>query len=346
MNNVLVIGNHLSATGASRAVGEDLVEKLRARGLRVHSASTAPNKAVRLCDMLHTAWAQRRRFEIAVVDVFSGQAFYFAQAVGALLRRLRKPYVLVLRGGDLPRFAMRHPRRVTRLLSAAAAVTAPSPYLIAGMRAFRDDIIEIPNPIDCAKYPYRLRRTPEPNLIWLRAFGMIYNPVLAPRALARVRERHPAARLTMIGMDRGDGAYQATQADIARLGLHEHCRVLPKVSKNEVPAALSAGDILLNTPNIDNTPVSVLEALACGLCVVSTNVGGLPHFLNHGDQALLVPPNDEQAMADAVHDILTSPELAARLSEQGRRKAESCDWPSVIDQWMELLEACAARGTK
>lgn len=346
MNELLIIGNHLGATGASRAVGEDLAERLRARGIRVHTASSAPNKAVRLYEMLHTTWSRRKQYEVAVVDVFSGQAFRFAEAVCALLRRLRKPYVLALRGGDLPRFAARHPGRVTRVLAGAAAVTAPSNYLCSELAALRPDILEIPNPIDCSKYPYRHRPSPRPHLIWLRAFAGIYNPVMAPRVLKHLLNEHPNCRLTMIGKDKGDGTLAETHAEVRRLGVAEQCRILPKVAKQDVPEALSAGDIFLNTSSVDNTPVTVLEAMACGLCVVSTNVGGMPYLVSDRVQALLVPVDDDAAMAGAVREVLRSPELASSLSAQGRKKAESCDWPYVLDQWIQLFDRIHSRSPR
>ncbi len=346
MHDVLIVGNHLSATGASRAVGEDLVEQLRARGVRVHTTSQIPNKAMRLYDMLHTTWTRRRQYDVAVVDVFSGQAFRFAEAVCALLRRLRKPHVLVLHGGDLPGFAARHPRRVTRVLNGATVVTSPSSYLSEAFRSVRPDILEIPNPIDCSKYPYRHRASPLPNLIWLRAFAGIYNPVMAPRVLKHLLNEHPDCRLTMIGKDKGDGTLAETHAEVKRLGVAEQCRILPKVAKQDVPEALSAGDIFLNTSSVDNTPVTVLEAMACGLCVVSTNVGGMPHLVSDREQALLVPANDHLAMTGAVREVLQSPALASSLSAQGRRKAESCDWPNVLDQWMQLFDRLQSRSPR
>ncbi len=342
MNEVLIIGNHLSATGASRAVGEDLAERLQARGIRVCAASSVPNKALRLYDMLQTTWSRRREFEVAIVDVFSGPAFRFAEAVCTLLRHIRKPYILALRGGDLPKFSERYPARVARLLQRATAVAAPSAYLIEGLQSMRRDIVEIPNPIDCGRYSFQLRSAPQARLVWLRAFDAIYNPTLAPRVLARLLDRYPDCRLTMVGKDKGDGSLAATHAEVKRCGVAEHCRILPKVAKQDVPATLAVGDVFLNTTNIDNTPVSVLEAMACGLCVVSTNVGGLPHLITHGQHGLLVPPNDEAAMADAVHDVLSSPELAARLSANGRQRAEACDWSRVTDRWLELLESCVS----
>ena len=109
------------------------------------------------------------------------------------------------------------------------------------------------------------------------------------------------------------------------------------VANSEVPMWLNRGDIFLNTTHVHNTPVSVIEAMACGLVVISTNVGGLPYLLTDGEDALLVPPDDAEAMAAAVRRVLTEPGLAERLSANARRKAESFDWANVLPMWRKLL---------
>ena len=109
------------------------------------------------------------------------------------------------------------------------------------------------------------------------------------------------------------------------------------IPNTEVPRWLNRGEIFLNTTNVDNTPVSVIEAMACGLPIVSTNVGGLPYLLQDGEDALLVPPNDVEAMRAAVHRVLTEPGLAKRLSRNARRKAETFDWANILPMWRELL---------
>lgn len=88
-----------------------------------------------------------------------------------------------------------------------------------------------------------------------------------------------------------------------------------------------------------------MEAMACGLCVVSTNVGGIPYLLEHETDALLVPPNDPEAMAAAVRRILTEPGLAKRLSRNARAKAKQFDWDAILPQWEELLMTVARSST-
>ena len=338
---LLLIGNFLSASLRTRSVSEDLASRLAASGWDVQITSTRQARLPRLADFVATTWRRRRTYDVAHVDVYSGAAFVWAEAACAVLRAAGKPYVLTLHGGNLPHFARRWPGRVARLLRPAAAVAAPSRFLLEQVRHLRSDVQLVPNALDLVDYEFRERRQPAPNIIWLRAFHGIYNPSLAPAVLARVAELYPDARLTMVGADKGDGSLQATRAVVERLGLGERVSIPGGVPKNEVPRRLQEGDIFINTTNIDNTPVSVLEAMACGLCVVSTSVGGIPYMLHDGVDSLLVPPDDADAMAAAVCRLIADPALASRISRAGRRAVEGFDWQPVLAQWQELFTAVA-----
>ena len=341
--DLLFIGNFLSAAGASRHLCEDLVERLSRRGWNIRAASTHHAKAPRMLDMAGAVWRGRRRDEVAHVDVFSGEGFLWAAVVVYLLRALGKPHVLTLRGGSLPSFAARWPHMVRRVLSGAGTVTVPSEFLLREMSRYRQNLRLLPNPVDLKAYPYRMRERAEPRLVWLRAFHETYNPSLAPAVLALVRKDFPSARLTMIGPDRGDGSLERTRRRAAKLGVGDHVVFTGQIPKAAVGEHLSGGDIFVNTTNVDNAPVSVLEALACGLCLVTTNVGGIPDYVRDGDEGLLVPPGDAEAMASAVRRILREPGLAARLSAGGRRRAERTDWSEILPQWEELFRAAHAR---
>ncbi|HYJ48027.1 MAG TPA: glycosyltransferase family 4 protein, partial [Pyrinomonadaceae bacterium] len=253
--------------------------------------------------MAWTAWSQRKGYDVAQVDVFSGAAFLWAETVCRVLRRADRPYILTLHGGDLPRFSKRHPRRVQRLLGSANAVTVPSKYLLETMRPYRNDLLLLRNGIDLNRYRFRLRENPAPRLVWLRAFHQIYNPSLAPRVVALLQEEFPDIRLTMIGPDK-DGSWSATRRTALDLCVFDRIEWSAGIPNEQVPEVLEQSDVFLNTTDFDNSPVSVMEALACGLCVVTTDVGGLPYLLNDGDNALLVPRDDAHAMAGAVRRVL------------------------------------------
>ena len=341
---VLLVGNFLSGSGGSRGVCEELAERLDTAGWSVLTASNKRHSLYRLADMVQTVYRQRAKYDVAHVDVYSGRAFFWAEAVCTSLRQVGKPFVLTLHGGGLPAFAENWPTRVARLLRTAKIVTTPSPYLHKQMHAYRVDLRLVPNAIDLSRYQFRQRNHLPPGLVWLRAFHTIYNPMLGPKVLKLLALRYPAARLIMVGPDKADGSLQRTQQVAAQLGVTSKLCLPGGVAKTAVPVWLDKGEIFLNTTNVDNTPVSVLEAMACGLCVVSTNVGGLPYLLEHERDALLVPADNAEAMATAVVEVLTKPELAERLSRNARKKAELYDWSAVLPVWDTLLASVARTG--
>ena len=130
-----------------------------------------------------------------------------------------------------------------------------------------------------------------------------------------------------------------------KLGVLDRVICPGQVLKDEIPHWLHQGDIFLNTTRVDNTPVSVLEAMACGLCIISTNVGGIPYMLEDEYDALLVPADDHAAMAKAVQRLLTEDGLAERLSGNARRKVEQFDWSNILPRWERLLTGVAAEHT-
>jgi glycosyltransferase involved in cell wall biosynthesis len=294
--------------------------------------------------MLFTVWRDRQRYQVAAIDVYSGNAFAWAEAACSMLRKVHKPYVLMLHGGNLPKFAASRAARVKKLLSSACAVTTPSRYLIETMKPYGRNILLIPNAIEVGNYPFKLRNPAAPRLVWLRAFHATYQPELAVQTLAMLLNDFPNLRLTMIGPDKGDGSLDRARREAEKLQVGDRLVIAGGVSKNQVSEKLAASDIFLNTSRADNTPVSVIEAMACGLSIVSTNVGGIPFLLQHERNALLVGENDPPAMAAAVRRILTDRDLSARLSGNARHDAEHFDWSAIVPQWNILLHSVAQFG--
>jgi len=323
--SVLFVGSFLEGAALERYPSADLGKRLAVLGWPVRITSRKPSRLLRLADMLTTVWRLRNMYDLAVVDVFSGSAFLWAEAVVSLLRMLGKPFALTLHGGNLPAFAQECPRRIRRLLGPAQVVTTPSGYLLAQMQGYRQGLRLLPNAIELACYPFRVRPNPRAKLVWLRAFEKTYNPIMAIQTLAalvgtlnaRQQTAGPGVlpshlrtlffdlTLTMYGPDKRDGSLASLKAETQRLRLNQLVRISGQLQKTDVADALSQGDIFLNTANVDNAPVSVLEAMACGLCVVSTNVGGLRYLIDHERNGLLVPAGDASAMALAVWRILS-----------------------------------------
>jgi glycosyltransferase involved in cell wall biosynthesis len=334
---LLWIGNHLSKTKGGTAASEDVIERLRARGWRIDSSSSQQNQILRLAEMIASTLKQQTEYSVGIIDVFSGSAFRYAEIMALLLGHLRKSIILVLHGGALLEFQAKHPKRVRRLFAKARLVVSPSLYLTRGLSSLRPDIVHIPNGLDLAQYEFKQRTQARPSLCWLRALHKTYNPVMAVECLARLRPEFPAAHLRMVGPDKDDGALELTRARARELGVQDALTLTGPVPRALVPPTLQQDDVFLNTTNYDSFGVSALEAAASGLCVVATAVGENPHLWQDSDDALLVPPNDSEAMAVATRRILLSRDTASRLSRNGRKNAERFDWSVVLPRWEELL---------
>ena len=338
--SILIVGNFLTREGGTTQVCEELSHRLRRAGHVVTTTSGRKCRTARLGDMLYTSWRYRTSYDVAQVAVFSGASFIWAEAVCNLLTAIRCPYILTLHGGGLPEFARKATRRVRRLLGSAAAVTVPSMYLFDRMRTHRSDLILIPNALNIAAYDRPVHHI-RPRLAWLRAFHDIYNPMMAPRVLARLKDEFPSIKLMMVGPDKGDASRGKTMAEARRYGVESHLEMRSLLPKQEVPSLLKTADIFLNTSRIDNTPVSVLEAMAARLCVVSTHVGGIPYLLESGHDAFLVPEDDDAAMATAVRLLLKDQQLARNIQIEASRKVQKFDWDVVLPQWQDLLTSVA-----
>lgn len=339
---LLFVGNFPPPAKGSRNISEELLQRLEVNGWQVLKTSSLESRPLKLMDMVGTALFRSSRYDLAIIDTFSGPAFFWAEAVCAVLRFLRKPLIMTLHGGGLPAFFRRRPRRVRRLLGAAAAVASPSKWIIESFSSIRPDIRYIPNAIEISDYPFRLRSHPEPKLCWLRAFHAIYQPWLAVEVLAMLKPDFPHAGLTMIGPDKRDGSLERTQDLIRQNRLEGSVKIVGGVPKMQVPSRLAQGEVFLNTTRAESFGVSVLEAAACGLPIVTTNAGELPYLWKDGENALLAPPDNPSVMAGAVRRILTEPGLAGKLSLNARTRAEAFDWSNVLDSWEELLAQVSA----
>ena len=337
MPGVLFISNFLSKQVGTRSVAEELAKPYALNSWRIYTASHYIGRIPRLIDMVSAVIKYRRNYDLAYVEVYSGQAFAWAEVTCSFLQRLGKHYVLSLHGGGLPEFAQRSGKRVQRLLEQADRVVTPSRKIQTQLACLRSDILYIPNAIQLSNYLFRLRRQPDPALCWLRAFHKIYNPELAIFTLALLAPHIPEISLTMIGPDKQDGSLHNVSDLAKELGVDKRLNIIGRVDKSEVPIWLGRGEIFLNTTRFESFGVAVLEAAACGLPIVSTNVGELPYLWEMEKELILVPDSDPQAMADGVYRYLNTPGLAEQLTLNARKKAELHDWSCILPQWKNLF---------
>jgi glycosyltransferase involved in cell wall biosynthesis len=266
-----------------------------------------------------------------VVHVLGASHLYFflctAPAVW-MARRRGARVVLNYRGGAAREFFARWPRLVARVAAMADAVIVPSPFLVDVFARLGIEADVVPNVLDLDRFRFRRRVPLGPRLLVTRNLEPIYDVETALRAAARIRALRPDVTVTCAG----DGSLRSELERTARtLGL-ERVRFIGSVPHAEMPRLYDGADILLNPSKVDNSPNSILEALAAGVPVVTTDVGGVRHLVRHEDSALLVPAHAPGAMADAVVRLLDDAALATRLAETGRRAVDRFAWPAVRER--------------
>ncbi len=117
----------------------------------------------------------------------------------------------------------------------------------------------------------------------------------------------------------GDGPeYAAIERDVQRLGLAQAVELAGQ--RQDVPELLSTADLFVLSSTSEGLPISILEAMAAGLPVVASGVGGVPEVVVDGQTGLLVPPRDVPSLAAAIKRILSDPSLRYTLGQAGRMR--------------------------
>ena len=234
---------------------------------------------------------------------------------------------------------LRNWRTAVPLIRLADRVVVPSAYLRDVFARFGITAQPIHNFVDATTIPYRQRDQLQPVFLSNRNFESHYNVSCCLRAFARVQHRIPAASLIVAGY----GSQRNQLEELARSLELRNVRFTGRVSPEEMARLLNEADILLNSPDIDNMPLSLIEAQAAGLPIVSTSTGGIPYIVEDGVSGLLVPPGDDAAMAAAALRLFDEPGLAARLTSNARRVClEHFSWPAVEAAWVRVYREIAA----
>ncbi len=155
-------------------------------------------------------------------------------------------------------------------------------------------------------------------LLQVARLDALKDHLTAIRALERVSKRWPDVKLLLAG----EGPEQSAIAgEIRRRNLESQVRFLG--SRSDVPRLLHSADIFLLTSVSEGIPLTVIEAMAAGLPVVATRVGGVPEIVEEGTTGWLAPAGDDAKLADAVLRLAESLPLRRQMGLAGRQRAES-----------------------
>jgi glycosyltransferase involved in cell wall biosynthesis len=286
----------------------------------------------RLIPYLWQLWRTAGKVRLFHVMANSGWSWHLFAAPAIWIGWFRGVRVIVnYRGGEAEEFFSRSFRWIRPSLNKVTLIIVPSGFL-ADVFKRRDVATRIvPNIVNLERFTAGERHRHNsgdagPKLLVTRNLEPIYDIDTALRVLQQVRKSFPEASITICGSgperDRLVALAQALEIESAVV-------FTGRVDNEQIAALYLSADVMVNPSLADNMPNSVLEALASGVPVVSTEVGGVSYLVQHEKTALLVPVSDVEAMAKAVIRVLETPELAARLAAAGLAEIQQYTWPNV-----------------
>jgi glycosyltransferase involved in cell wall biosynthesis len=347
--SVLIIAPSLDILGGQAVQADRLLERLRQEpeievgflpvnprlrgGLRRLQAIKYVRTIVTSIAYIASLFDRVRHYD--VLHIFSASYFSFllaptpAMLVGKLYG---KKILLNYHSGEAEDHLKRWRRSAIPTIRLADVLIVPSPYLVRIFAKVGLPAKPIDNLIETDRFRFRERRPLRPVFLSNRNFEKHYGVDRILRAFARIQKRIPEARLVIAG----DGPERPSLEHLAHALDLKNADFTGRVGPERIVELYDSTDIFLNASEIDNQPLSLLEAFACGLPVVTTDAGGIPDMVVPGKTALVVAKGDyEQLAADALR-LIEDSVLAQSLIEEARLECRKYQWGAVRDQWLNL----------
>jgi len=341
---IAIVAASLDILGGQGVQANILFERLRADGYEVAFIPINPRFPARLQGIRRYPYArtllnqalyfpsllQLQRAD--VVHVFSASYWSFLLSpLPAMLaaKSLRKRIVLNYHSGEAEDHLANWGRLVHPWLRLADEIVVPSNYLkkVFARHGYRARVIR--NVVDTSRYRYRERDPLRPKLVSTRNLEPYYRIDNTIEAFDLLARRYPDATLDVAGQGSEDERLKRLAAPLVGHKIRFVGRVEPAI----MPRLYDRADIFVNSSVVDNQPLSLLEAFAAGLPVVTTAPGEVAGMARDGDTGSIVPADDPRAMAEAVEDLLENPDRARRMARAAREEVENYSWPEVRHEW-------------
>ena len=371
MRRVVMIGSRFDVRGGVSAMANVCREKgLFERWGAQYLATHCDGGPVRKLAQAAGAYARflgllaLRRVSLLHVHLNSDASFWRKSAFVSAARAMGVPYVLQVHCGNFGRFLEQRagaPGRslAERMLRDAAAVIALSPAGAEELKRIAPGIsVEvIPNPVTCAPRLRRDKLDPRPRGGDTTVGGTAVAPAEARaqspivlflgmiteakgafdllKAWAAVAAKHPGATLVMAGTGELDRAQELARS----LGIAGRVQFPGWVNPHRRDALLARASLFVLPSHAEALPMSVLEAMAAGVPVIATAVGGVPWVLEDGRFGTLVAPRAPEALARKLDVLLADPERRAAMSVAGWERIHEAFAAEVVIPRIEALWA-------
>jgi glycosyltransferase involved in cell wall biosynthesis len=275
-----------------------------------------------------------------VIHIFSASylSFLIAPTPANFVSKLYgKKIVLNYHSGEAEDHLRRWRRSTLPILNLCDAIVVPSEYLVRVFASFGLKASAIFNIIELDKFAFRERNQLRPVFLSNRNLEPHYGVDCVLRAFARIQQQTPEASLTVVG----DGSQrEALEKLTTELNL-QHTSFTGRVEHEQIYEHYTNADVFLNASRIDNQPLSILEAFACGLPVVTTNAGGIPDIVTDQKTGLVVAVDDCKTLAERATKLLCDRNMSITITKNAREECSKYTWEVVCEQWLRLYREVA-----
>lgn len=197
----------------------------------------------------------------------------------------------------------------------------------------RDRIPVVYNGVDCRRYDLPHVPSDTLNIVTVGTVYKVKNYPFLVDCFAQLHATHPETRLTIVGTGPQRGLLHQ---QIEALGLSDAVTITGTVGN--VEDYLAAADIYAASSLFEGLPLSILEAMAAGLPVVSTNVGGVPDIVRHGENGILVPAGDKEAYVAALTRLAEQADTRTAYAARSRELSKNYDEELTVHGYESLYQ--------
>ncbi len=333
MAKILLIANYKPSVGGISGQIEILLKHFNDNKNQIDLFNTKDNIFKRIL-MPFVLFIKGRKYNIFHIHGCSFFGF-FPIVIGVIIGRLlKKKIIITYHGGGLEEFINKYKTKVIYYLNKADIITVPSKYL---QNILNDNSIKskyLPNIIRDDNVYFKKRDILKPNLIVTRTLDEVYNIPLAIMAFKDLKKVIPDAKLTIVG----DGKLKNEIYELVKKENIDDIEFVGRVPNSKIGEILNTADIFINPSNKDNMPLSLFEALACGLAVISTNVGGIPDYITDGINGFLIELNNKEQLMNKILYILNNQEEVQKIIYNGYQTFEQLTLNNLKSEYLKLYE--------
>ncbi|MCJ7507486.1 MAG: glycosyltransferase family 4 protein, partial [candidate division Zixibacteria bacterium] len=273
-----------------------------------------------------------------IIHIFSASYFSFilAPTPAILISKLYgKKTILNYRSGEAPDHLKKWGWIVIPIIKMVDKIIVPSGFLVDVFNDFGLKADAVSNIVDFADFQFKKREIVKPKLLVTRNLEKLYNISCAIRCFEIVKREFPRAELVIIGYGKDEANLKRL---VRELNLND-VRFTGRVEREAIPDYYDKADIFLNSSDIDNMPVSFLEAFSAGLPVVSTDSGGIPYIVEDEYNGFLVKTGDYKALAERIIHLLKNQDQAQKLIQQAKEECKKYTWEYVKEDWFRAYNS-------